>query len=366
MCGPSEPFSAYAHMRTIASIARTSTRRTGVEPTEPAWPLVSVIMPAYNAGPYLRGAVESILGQTYRNLELILIDDGSTDGSIAALADIDDPRLRRVSQPNRGKPAAMNRGLALANGSFYALQDADDLSHPTRLERQAHTLMAHPDVAGVFCGHELIVDDRRVAPLFRSKSVKECADAVAKGCMPAHDPTAMYRLSLVGGVRYAEDLPIVEGLDYVLRVGEQFPLLVLGECLYQYRVHSRSVTKRLVEERIRLSQELFDRMHDRRKLPRRRMSGWGNPARDGDNDIVSHFTASVADLVLAERRGAAIRAGLVSWRMHPLQPYYVKPLIYAFTPRVLMQLYHSIKAGKNGGPSIAKLASSWFARSRGR
>src|SRR5262245_43772835 len=97
-------------------------------------PLISVIMPVYNAGEYLRPAVESILAQSYRNWELIIIDDGSTDGCLARLDDVRDPRIQRFSQENAGKPVAMNRGLTVARGAFYALQDADDLSHPSRLE----------------------------------------------------------------------------------------------------------------------------------------------------------------------------------------------------------------------------------------
>src|SRR5579864_7265455 len=105
-------------------------------------------MPVYNAGDYLRPAVESVLAQTYQNWELILVDDGSTDGCVSRLADIQDTRLRLVSQTNAGKPAAMNRGLGMARGEFYALQDADDVSRPERIERQLACLLAHPQVAG--------------------------------------------------------------------------------------------------------------------------------------------------------------------------------------------------------------------------
>jgi len=313
-----------------------------------AQPLVSVIMPVYNAGAYLRPAVEGVLRQTYTNWELILIDDGSTDGCVAALDDITDSRIRRIRQDNAGKPVVMNRALALARGEFYALNDADDISHPERLERQVAALQAHPQVAGVFCGHEILLGDRVLAPTFRAKSVDECAKDIAGGRMPGHDPTAMYRLSLVGEMRYAEDLPVVEGFDYILRVGERFPLLVIGECLYGYRIHPESVTKKDPARRNRLVQQVYDRMYDRRGLARRPAPGLsGAPRdarRDADNDLVSHFTISVADQVTGRRRMGALRTGWAIWRMHPSSLYYAKPLIYAMMPRLLMNVYRDVKA----------------------
>ena len=309
-------------------------------------PLVSIIMPSYNPGAYLRAAVEGLLAQTYPHWELVLVDDGSTDGSLATLEDIDDSRIRRIRQPNSGKPVAMNRGLALARGEYYALHDADDLSHPFRVERQLECLLAHPRLAGVFCGHELIVDGQVVAPTFRAKTEEQCSRDIEHGHMPAHDPTGMFRMALVRGIRFAEDLPIVEGHDYILRVGEQFPLMVLGECLYSYRIHAESVTRRDPTRRMQLSQEVIDRMCDRRGQPRRARPGRRQPASrhwELDNDIVSHFTASVADLVMSGRQLSALRTGFAGWRLHPADAYYAKPLLYALLPRPLMKRYRRVK-----------------------
>ena len=320
-------------------------------------PLVTVIMPVYNAGDYLRPAVESIVAQTHFNWELILVDDGSTDGCLSRLDDIEDTRIRRVSQPNAGKPAAMNRGLTMARGEFYAVQDADDVSHPTRLERQVACLLAHPDVAGAFCGHDVILDGRPLAPTFRSKSVAQCAWDIAQGWMPAHDPTAMYRLSMVGNFRYAEDLPIVEGHDYIVRVGERFPLMVLGECLYGYRIHTQSVTKENPSRRIRLAAEVMERTRERRGQPRSErppLSGAPLEPWDADNNLASHFAASVADQVMSGRRLGALRTGLASWSLHPMHPYYAKPLLYALTPRTVMRLYRARKE--------RRLRENWSAR----
>jgi GT2 family glycosyltransferase len=323
---------------------------SGVTTKAPEGPLVTVIMPVFNAGGYLRAAVESVLAQTYQNWELILVDDGSTDDCMARLDDIHDPRVRHVSQANAGKPSAMNRGLALARGEFYALQDADDRSHPLRLERQLACLLADPSLAGVFCGHEVILNGKSLAPTFRPRSIEDCARDIERGWMPAHDPTGMYRLSLVGDIRYVEDLPIVEGHDYILRVGERFPLTVLGECLYQYRIHQESVTKKDPSARIRLTAEVIDRMHERRGQPRRQKVMQPQRTKyfswEADNNLVSHFTASVADQVLAGQRLGALRTGWASVQLNPLSWYYTRPLRYALLPRPLMGLYRSFKERK--------------------
>src|SRR5688572_9943650 len=108
------------------------------------FPVVTVIMPVFNAGNYLSSAVESILAQTWTRLELLVIDDGSTDGCMDAIADLADPRLRIIHQKNRGKPGAMNRALDEMRGEFYAIQDADDLSHPTRIEKQVRCMQENP------------------------------------------------------------------------------------------------------------------------------------------------------------------------------------------------------------------------------
>ena len=101
-----------------------------------AAPLVSVLMPAYNHAPYVRPAVESVLGQTYANLELVVIDDASTDETWAVLQSFDDVRIRLLRhEVNRGAHATLNEALALARGDFIAIINSDDLYHPGRIER---------------------------------------------------------------------------------------------------------------------------------------------------------------------------------------------------------------------------------------
>lgn len=108
-------------------------------------PQISVVLPVYNGSPYLESAVSSILAQSFKNLELIIIDDGSTDNSAAILDSFDDPRIRVFHQANQGLASTLNRGISLARGAYVARQDQDDLSDPNRLALQVAYMEAHPE-----------------------------------------------------------------------------------------------------------------------------------------------------------------------------------------------------------------------------
>lgn len=315
--------------------------------SSPSTPLISLIMPVFNAGPYLRPAVESVLAQTCPDWELIVVDDGSTDDCMATIRDLEDARIHRIGQANAGKPAVMNRALKMARGRFWAVQDADDLSYPQRLELQSRCLIENPDVAAVFCGHDIILEDRTLAPLSRTKSREECAREIGFGMMPAHDPTAMFRADMVRGFEYSEDLPIGEGLDFIMRVGEAFPMLVLGSCLYSYRIVNTSLTRRDPLRRNALVLEMVRRMCTRRGISHgiaaRLQRQMARSPQNNDNGLAAHFTKSVADQVEAGQRWQALRTGLTCWRLHPWLPTYAKPFVYAMFPRSMIRAYRQSK-----------------------
>ena len=122
-------------------------------------PLVSVLLPVYNGGGYLAEAIESILSQTYRNIELIIINDGSTDDSVTTIERYNDPRIISIQQYNQGLAATLNRAVSMASGSYLARQDADDVSHTTRLEKQVRFLEKNPAYGLVGTWSE-ILDER--------------------------------------------------------------------------------------------------------------------------------------------------------------------------------------------------------------
>jgi hypothetical protein len=133
----------------------------------------------------------------------------------------------------------------------------------------------------------------------------------------------------------------------VLRVGERFPLLVLDECLYGYRVHPLSATRNDPSRRRQFASQVIDRMYARRGLqrpvPRLGPDVPGNRKSDADTELVSHFTASVGDQIMAGRRADALRTGVAGWKLRPMSAYYAKPLAYALVPRALVKLYRAAK-----------------------
>jgi glycosyltransferase involved in cell wall biosynthesis len=312
--------------------------------------LVTVIICVYNAGDFLRPSVESILSQTYRNLEVLVVDDGSNDGCLSTIGDLSDPRMRILRQENSGKPAALNHALSELRGEFYAVHDADDLSYPQRIEKQVQCMREHPDTAAVFCGYELILNGHHVAPKFASKDHERCRKDVEKMHMPGHDPTAMYRVSLVNALQYDENLPIVEGYDYVIRAGERFPMWVLGECLYAYRIHWNTVTKRNPTVRQQMLRNAIKKVLERRGLPYDDSKLPEVPCPDRiknrhlDNDIVSHFMVSTIDLRHAGKWRTAAYAAVNCLMLHPLDPYYYKPALYVVAPLSLIDWYRARKS----------------------
>jgi glycosyltransferase involved in cell wall biosynthesis len=118
--------------------------------TKEITPLVSVIIPTYNYGRFLGEAVNSVLGQTFRDLECIIVDDGSTDETDQVLASFNDPRMVFSGTPRLGVSAARNRGLDLSRGSLIAFLDADDRWKPGKLESQVAILAAEPEIDMVF------------------------------------------------------------------------------------------------------------------------------------------------------------------------------------------------------------------------
>ena len=112
---------------------------------ESSGPLVSVLIPCYNAERWILQTLDSVLRQSWRNLEVLVVDDGSKDASLNLLGSITDPRMRVVSQENQGQTSALNRCLLEARGDFIQYLDADDLIHPEKIERQMKRLVDAPD-----------------------------------------------------------------------------------------------------------------------------------------------------------------------------------------------------------------------------
>ena len=207
---------------------------------------VSVLLPLYNGEAYIREAVESVLAQTRRDFELLILDDGSRDGSLAIVQEIArrDPRVRVISRENRGLTETLNELLAAARGELVARMDADDVCLPDRFERQLAFLDAHPEVVCVG-GDPVMIDDRGRLLTVLELPVED-AEIQAKalvGHAPLFHPAAMIRraaLERIGGYRH-EFWP-AEDLDLWLRLGEIGALANLRGPVLRYRLHGASVS----------------------------------------------------------------------------------------------------------------------------
>jgi glycosyltransferase involved in cell wall biosynthesis len=312
-------------------------------------PLVSILIPVYNAGAYLRPSVQSILSQTYSNLEILIIDDGSTDGCMDSIADLDERRIRIITKKNGGRATALNAGLEALSGDFYATHDADDVSHRRRIESQVGCMLENPQLAAVFTGYDLILNGRQTAPRTAAKNVQQCREDVEHMRMPSHDPTGMWRVSTVRDVRYEPRLRVGAGFDYILRTGEFYPMIVLGDCLYSYRAHYTSTTRANFTLRKRMVLEVLSRACERRgleldkRLAARIVSHSSIEYRQREVGVVTHFMESVLDLRRARRHWRAVKTALACLRLHPYDLYYYKPLAYCVAPLTLIGRYRTLK-----------------------
>jgi glycosyltransferase involved in cell wall biosynthesis len=214
-------------------------------------PLISVLLPVYNAEPYVAAALQSILRQDYGRLELIAIDDGSTDRSLEILDRCrrDDSRVSIISRENRGLVASLNEGLAIARGELVARMDADDFAYPWRLSRQAALFAARPELG--FCG--ALVD-----MLLHGRIAKGQLDPVFRLDLPVLSkfftifmhPTVVYNRRIIGeaDLHYDGFYRHAEDFDLFRRLAERYPAALIPESLLVYRLHPGSVTSRHSKE----------------------------------------------------------------------------------------------------------------------
>ena len=203
--------------------------------------MVSVVMSVHNGARFLDAAITSIATQKLQDLELLIVDDGSTDGS-AAIAEGHaraDARIRLLASPSRGLAAALNAGLAAAGGRYVARMDADDIAYTERLARQVAYLDSHPSVLALGTARRLIAPDGRALKIVRPPTAPAAVRAaLARGNCLAH-PTVMLRRDAVlrvGGYRQA--FVPAEDYDLWLRLAAHGDLANLAEVCLDYRVHA--------------------------------------------------------------------------------------------------------------------------------
>lgn len=210
-------------------------------------PLVSVVMPAYNAEKYIAEAIESILNQTYKNFEFIIVNDGSTDNTLNIIKKYakKDKRIKVISnETNMGIAKTRNNYLKIVKGKYIATQDADDISLPIRISEQVKYLESHPKVGVVGAFIEIFEDStEKVIGIRKYNEKDEDLRRTVFFYSPIAQPTSMIRkeaFDILG--HYDAEYPPAEDLDLWFRIGSKYQFANIQKILLKYRYNPNSAT----------------------------------------------------------------------------------------------------------------------------
>ncbi|WP_231833783.1 glycosyltransferase family 2 protein [Thermosynechococcus vestitus] len=278
-------------------------------------PLLSVLMPVFNAEAYVGEAIESILGQSFRDFEFIIIDDGSTDNSLSVLKRyaVQDARIRLISRENRGLVATLNEGIALARGEWIARMDADDVAMPNRFIVQ---LAALERERVDFCGGAIQCFGALRSVCFYPLTHEACEVHLLFG-VPFGHPTVIGRHSAFAELGYDPDYPYAEDYELWQRAwGRGYKFVNVPEVVLRYRVHAGQVSARKKAEqqntadavRKRHWRALFPRMDDKEidYIIKMLHDGKGETSRllPCLLSLVSHYSGEARQVLLLDSYGA--------------------------------------------------------------
>jgi len=208
-------------------------------------PLVSVIVPTFNRSAFLRAALDSLLRQTLRDFEIIVVDDGSEDETAAVLGSVADARLRVITHStNRGIARARNSGLTAARGKYIAWLDSDDLSRPSRLAKQVRFMERNPDIAlvgacaGKISGNGQPLGHIRIPPF--DPAVIRCWLLFKSAFQQS---SVMGRAAILKNYRYDPSFLVCEDVDLFARLGAAHRLANIPSVLVDRRMHDGQVSR---------------------------------------------------------------------------------------------------------------------------
>lgn len=204
--------------------------------------LVSVIITTYNHAAYLPDAIESVLNQTWPSIELIVIDDGSTDNTAVVARRY--PRVIYRYQQNKGLSAARNAGASASKGTYLVFLDADDMLYPEAITMNVQYFIQHPDCGFVSGGHDLVTDDKKVlaAKQWQRFPQKDHYKALLCCDYISMHGAVMYRRDIFASHQYDETLSACEDYDFYLQVARDYPVFSHNRKLAAYRKHENSMS----------------------------------------------------------------------------------------------------------------------------
>jgi glycosyltransferase involved in cell wall biosynthesis len=273
---------------------------------------VSIVLPVRDGERFVAEAVDSILSQSLTDLELIVVDDGSTDGTARVLDRLSDARARVLRRPREGLVAALRAGMAEAGAAFVARMDADDVSEPDRLQRQLELLERRPRV-GMVATWTTVVDENG-RKLRREVLPSEHVDLARRLLLRnpfQHGSAVVRRAALEEAGGYRSDFGANEDYDLWRRLARSWELACVPEALYRYRVHPVAVTRtdpHREAQRERLRDELW-RDYDTRSYDVRSTVARARAAEpEIRRDLEADQRALAREAVRRGRRGLAAKA----------------------------------------------------------
>lgn len=210
-------------------------------------PKITVLLPVYNCELYIQTAVESILNQTFTDFEFLIIDDASTDATVAIVKSYTDSRIQLIQKPmNSGYTNSLNYGLQLAKGEYIARMDGDDISYPERFAQQIAYFEAHPDV--VVCGttYKIVGNDKRITLPEHNEDIK--IGLLFGNCI-LHSSVMIRKKALDNfSIRYDTSKEPAEDYDLWVRLLSLGKLHNLQEVLLEYRLYGNQVSRKRAKE----------------------------------------------------------------------------------------------------------------------
>ena len=204
-------------------------------------PLISVIMSTYNEEKYIETSLKSLLNQTFKEFEIIIVDDASTDNTKQLIQGLQDERIHLIcNEENRGLTKNLNKALKYVTGKYIARMDGDDIAFPTRFEKQVQYMEKHPETMLVSCYTKSFGDSDLVFALPDDSEVLRVRMLVRP--VYAHPGFMMRRELIEAGYQYNEEYRTAQDYEFASRVAEKYKIGLVPEVLLLYRVHKKQIS----------------------------------------------------------------------------------------------------------------------------
>lgn len=227
-------------------------------------PLVTVFMAVYNEEKHISEALESILNQSYRNLEILIVNDASTDRSLEIIKSYDDKRIRIINnEVNKGIPFTRNVGINEAKGKYIAVMDSDDISCKNRIEKQVEFMEKNPDISVIGTNYTIFGDTITRKVTNRYVTPEELKIKLLFSS-PIANPSAMIRKSTLEkyNIKYNLNYFVAQDYDLWLQISKVSKLCILPDHLIKYRISSTNISSTSRRKKALKRKKIINTIHE--------------------------------------------------------------------------------------------------------